>query len=69
LKYWGFHIRNNRKDIPDDGKKKMRIISWINYHEYGHKEYNDWKKESSALVDMGNRKDSEERKSVSVHPS
>jgi hypothetical protein len=27
------------------------------------------KKESSALVDMGNRKDSEERKSVSVHPS
>jgi len=69
LKYWGFHIRNNRKDIPDDGKTMTRIISWINYHEYGHNEYYDWKKESSALVDMGNRKDSEERKSVSVHPS
>ena len=34
----------------------MRIINWINYHEYDHKENNDWKKESSALVDMGIRK-------------
>ena len=36
-----------------------RIINWINYHEYDHKhkEINDWKKESSALVDMGGRKD------------
>ncbi len=46
-----------------------RIINWINYHEYGHKERNDWKKEISALADMGNRKDSEEMKSVSVHHS
>jgi hypothetical protein len=37
----------------------MRIINWINYHEYEHEENNDWKKEkeSSALVDMGSRKD------------
>ena len=34
-----------------------RIINWINYLEYDHKEINDWKKESSALVDMGSRKD------------
>ncbi len=47
----------------------MHIINWINYHEFGLKEYNDWKKERSALVDMGYRKDLEERKSVSVHPS
>ena len=46
-----------------------RIINWINYHEYEHKEFNDWKKESSALVNMGSRKDKEERKSISVHPS
>ena len=34
-----------------------RIIDWINYDEYDNKERNDWKKESSALVDMGSRKD------------
>jgi len=34
-----------------------RIINWINYCENERKEKNDWKKESSALVDMGNRKD------------
>jgi hypothetical protein len=34
-----------------------RIINWINYHEYERKERNDWKKESSALVDLGSRND------------
>ena len=48
--------------------KKM-TINWINYHEYEHKECNDWEKESSALVNMGSRKDKEERKSISVHPA
>ena len=39
-------------------EKKMKcIINWINYREYDHKEKNDWKKESSALVDMGSRKE------------
>ena len=38
-------------------KKMTRIINWINYHEYEHKEStDDWKNESSALVDMGSRK-------------
>ena len=37
-------------------KKMMRIINWINYHEYENNERNDWKKESSTLVDMGSRK-------------
>ncbi len=46
-----------------------RIINWINYHEYEHKESNDWKIESNALVDMGSRKDKEERKYISVRPS
>ena len=46
-----------------------RIINWMNYHEYEDKECNDWKKESSALVNMGSRNDKEERKSISVHPS
>jgi hypothetical protein len=46
-----------------------RIINWINYHEYEHKECEDWKKESSALVNMVSRKDEEERKSISVLPS
>ena len=47
----------------------MRIINWIKYHEYEHKEYNDLKKESSVLVDMGSRKDKEESKYISFHPS
>ena len=38
-------------------KKMKRIINWINYCEYDHKEKNVWKKEISALVDMGSRKD------------
>ena len=46
-----------------------RIINWINYDEYEHKEWEDWKKESSALVNMVSRKDEEERKSISVLPS
>ena len=46
-----------------------RIINWINYHKYEHAEYNDWKNESSTLVDMGSRKDKEERKLMSVHLS
>ena len=46
----------------------MRIINWINNHEYEHKECHDWKKESCALVNMSSRKDKEERKSMSVHP-
>ena len=27
-------------------KKMTRIISWVNFHEYEHKECNDWKKEA-----------------------
>ena len=50
-------------------KKMTQIINWINYHEYEHKESNDWKNESSAVVDMGIRKDNKERKSISVHPA
>ena len=45
------------------------IINWINYHEYEHKDCNDWKKESSELVDMGSGKDEKERKYISVHHS
>jgi len=50
-------------------KNMTRIINWINYHEYEHIESNDWKNGSSELVDMGSRKDKEERKSISVHPA
>ena len=39
------------------------------FHEYEHKDCNDWKKESSVLIDMGSRKDKEKRQSISVHPS
>ena len=43
--------------MPDDGEKMKRIINWMKYNEYEHNEKNYWKKESSALVDRGDRKD------------
>ena len=51
-KYWGCHFRKSRKEIPDDKKKITCIVNWIN-HEYEHKRSNDWKKESTILVNMG----------------
>ena len=45
------------------------IINWIIYHGYDITSVMSGKKESGALVDMGSRKNNEERKSISVHPS